>query len=132
MVGIALSYTNIGIDAYQITVECDGISGLFVVNVVGMASSAVKESKDRVFAAIKNSGFDYVTKRYTINLAPADMKEDSSALEATKILSVAGLFKHFRNGILTTRPFRSPHHTISDVAVINRVVIHYWYSKPYP
>ncbi len=81
MVGIALSYTTIGIDACQITTECDGISGLFNVNVVGMASSGVKESKDRVFAAIKNSGFEYVSKRYTINLAPADMKKDSSALD---------------------------------------------------
>ncbi len=81
MVGIALSYTTIGIDACQITTECDGISGLFNVNIVGMASSGVKESKDRVFAAIKNSGFEYVSKRYTINLAPADMKKDSSALD---------------------------------------------------
>jgi len=39
-------------------------------------------------------------------------------LEATKIHSVAGYSKNFRNGILTTRPFRSPHHTISDVALI--------------
>jgi len=96
MVGIALSYTNIGIDAYQITVECDGISGLFVVNVVGMASSAVKESKDRVFAAIKNSGFDYVTKRYTINLAPADMKKDSSALDLPIAIAVLQCNKIFK------------------------------------
>jgi len=96
MVGIALSYTTIGIDAYQITAECDGTSGLFVVNVVGMASSATKESKDRVFAAIKNSGYDYASKRYTINLAPADMKKDSSALDLPIAVAVLLCNKEFK------------------------------------
>ena len=45
------------------------------------------------------------------------------ALEATKIHGVSGFSKDFRNGILTTRPFRAPHHTISDVAVMKRVEV---------
>ena len=81
MVGIALSYTTLGIDARQISVECDGSGTLFSANIVGMASSAVKESKDRIFAALKNSGWDAYTRRYTVNLAPADLKKDSSALD---------------------------------------------------
>ena len=71
MVGIALSYTTIGIDAQQISVEADNSNALYGVNIVGMASSAVKESKDRIFAALKNSGYSSYDKRYTINLAPA-------------------------------------------------------------
>jgi len=88
MVGIALSYTTLGIDAFQISVERDSSSGLYGVNIVGMASSAVKESKDRVFAAIRNAGFHTMEKRYTINLAPADLKKDSAGLDLPIAISV--------------------------------------------
>jgi len=87
-VGIARSYTTIGIDAQQLCVECDGAGNMFAVNIVGMASSAVKESKDRIFAALKNSGFAIDTHRYTINLAPADLKKDSAALDLPIAISV--------------------------------------------
>lgn len=89
MVGISIAYATLGIDAYQISVESDRGSGnLFVVNIVGMATNAVKESKDRVFAAIKNSGYDFASVRYTINLAPADIKKDSSALDLPIAIAV--------------------------------------------
>lgn len=88
MVGIAFSYTTLGIDAFQISVESDSSSGLYGVNIVGMASSAVKESKDRVFAAIRNAGFHTMEKRYTINLAPADLKKDSAGLDLPIAISV--------------------------------------------
>ena len=81
MVGIVFSYTTIGIDAQQISVECDSTGNQFGVNIVGMASNSVKESKDRIFAAVNNSGLTTPSRRYTINLAPADIKKDSSALD---------------------------------------------------
>jgi magnesium chelatase family protein len=81
MVGISLSYATLGIDAYQISVESDRGSGnLFMVNIVGMATNAVREARTG-FAAIKKSGYDSASVRYTINLAPADIKKDSSALD---------------------------------------------------
>jgi len=88
MIGCVLSYATLGIDAYPITVESDGTPGLYGVNIVGMASNSVKESKDRVFAAIKNSGFNVPGKRFTINLAPADLKKDSSSLDLPIAISV--------------------------------------------
>ncbi|PKN80933.1 MAG: magnesium chelatase [Candidatus Cloacimonetes bacterium HGW-Cloacimonetes-1] len=88
MVGTVISYTTIGIDAYQIMVESDSTGNMFGVNVVGMASNSVKESKDRVFAAIKNAGWTIPTKRFTINLAPADMKKESSALDLAIAVAV--------------------------------------------
>ncbi|HNX37143.1 MAG TPA: YifB family Mg chelatase-like AAA ATPase [Candidatus Cloacimonadota bacterium] len=88
MVGIVFSYATVGIDAQQITVECDSSGQIFTVNIVGMASNAVKESKDRVFAALKNSGVEAMNRQYTINLAPADMKKDSSALDLPIAVSV--------------------------------------------
>jgi magnesium chelatase family protein len=59
-----------------------------MVNIVGMPTNAVKESKDRVFAALRNSGISYQSSRYTINLAPADIRKDSSALDLPIALAV--------------------------------------------
>ena len=96
MVGIVLSYTTLGIDAYQISVEADIGAGFNPMNIVGMASNAVKESKDRVIAAIKNSGYQISTHHYTINLAPADLKKDSTALDLPIALAILQCNKIFQ------------------------------------
>jgi magnesium chelatase family protein len=89
MVGFALTYTTLGIDAIQVAVECDREGTMQQgVNIVGMPTNAVKESKDRVFAALRNSGISYQSARYTINLAPADIRKDSSALDLPIALAV--------------------------------------------
>ena len=89
MVGIALSYTTVGIDAMEVTVECDRTGSMQnAVSIVGMPSSSVRESKDRVFAAIRNSNLKCTFGRYTINLAPADIKKDSSSLDLPIAISV--------------------------------------------
>ncbi|MDD2506400.1 MAG: YifB family Mg chelatase-like AAA ATPase [Candidatus Cloacimonetes bacterium] len=89
MVGFALTYTTLGIDALQVAVECDREGTMQQgVNIVGMPTNAVKESKDRVFAALRNSGISYKSARYTINLAPADIRKDSSALDLPIALAV--------------------------------------------
>jgi len=90
MVGFALTYTTLGIDAIQIAVECDRVGTMqFMANIVGMPTNSVKESKDRVFVALRNSNIQVQTSRYTINLAPADIKKDSSALDLPIALSIA-------------------------------------------
>ena len=96
MVGIVLSYTTLGIDAYQISVEADIGAGFNPMNIVGMASNAVKESKDRVLAAIKNAGYQISTQHYTINLAPADLKKDSAALDLPIALAILECNKIFQ------------------------------------
>ncbi|NLN84799.1 MAG: YifB family Mg chelatase-like AAA ATPase, partial [Candidatus Cloacimonetes bacterium] len=88
MVGIVNTYTTIGIDGQKLTVECDSANQVFFASIVGMASTAVKESKDRIFAALENSGFDAAIKRFTINLAPADIKKDSAALDLPIAIAV--------------------------------------------
>jgi magnesium chelatase family protein len=101
MVGIVRTYTTIGIDGEQLTVECDAKGSAFGINVVGMASNAVKEGKDRIFAAIGNSGFDIPVKRFTINLAPADIKKDSAALDLPIAISVLQAIKQLPVEYLT-------------------------------
>ena len=67
-----------GIDGVMVTVEIDITRGLPALNIVGLADTSVKESRERVRSAILNSGFDFPVKRITINLAPADLKKEGS------------------------------------------------------
>jgi magnesium chelatase family protein len=70
-----------GIDALRVEVEIDLASGLPQLATVGLPEGAVKESKDRIRAAVKNCGYNFPAKRITINLAPADIKKEGSAYD---------------------------------------------------
>ncbi|MWC26583.1 YifB family Mg chelatase-like AAA ATPase [Paenibacillus sp. MMS18-CY102] len=70
-----------GIDGLTIAVEADIASGLPQVNLVGLPDSAVRESSERVRAAIRNCGFQFPMSRITINLAPADLRKEGSAFD---------------------------------------------------
>ena len=83
-----------GIDALRVEVEIDLASGLPQLATVGLPEGAVKESKDRIRAAVKNCGYTFPAKRITINLAPADIKKEGSAYDlpmAVGILAAEGL-----------------------------------------
>ncbi|MEO5568855.1 MAG: YifB family Mg chelatase-like AAA ATPase [Gemmatimonadaceae bacterium] len=75
------SATVIGIDACEVIVEVDVAPGLPHWTIVGLASGAVKESRERVVAAIQNSGYSLPSRRVTVNLAPADLKKASSGFD---------------------------------------------------
>jgi magnesium chelatase family protein len=70
-----------GIDAYIVAIEVDVSAGMPAVTVVGLPDAAVKESKERVRAAIKNSQFQFPSRKITINLAPADTKKEGSTFD---------------------------------------------------
>lgn len=71
----------LGIDACKITVEVDISNGIPSFSIVGLPDTAIKESRDRIRSAIKNSGFDFPTKRITVNLAPADAKKEGAGFD---------------------------------------------------
>ena len=77
-----LSSAILGIDAYVVEVECH-LTGSRIPRfvTVGFPEGAVKESKERVTAAIRNSGFKIPSKPITINLAPADIRKEGSAFD---------------------------------------------------
>jgi magnesium chelatase family protein len=82
-----------GIAARPLTVEADIASGLPSFAVVGLPDAAVSESRDRVRAAIKNSGFSFPPGRVTVNLAPADCRKAGAAYDlpiAVAILAACG------------------------------------------
>lgn len=76
-----LGETTCGIDGVKIAVEVDVSNGLPGFDIVGLPAAAVKESKERVKAAIRNSELPYPMTRITVNLAPADIKKDGSGLD---------------------------------------------------
>jgi magnesium chelatase family protein len=82
-----------GIDAYLVEVEVDLSFGASLFTTVGLPDGAVKESKDRVQAAIKNTGFKFPLRKITVNLAPADVKKEGAAFDlpiAVGILAAVG------------------------------------------
>jgi magnesium chelatase family protein len=79
----------VGLDAVPITVEVDiAAQGLPSFTIVGLPNKAVEESKERVRAAIKNSGADFPPKRITVNLAPADLPKEGPAYDLPIALGI--------------------------------------------
>ncbi len=82
MLSKALSAYVIGIDAHLVEVEVDITSkGLPHFSMVGLPDAAVKESKDRIRAALKNIGFNFPLKQIIVNLAPADLRKEGSSFD---------------------------------------------------
>lgn len=83
-----------GVDAIRVDVEVDVANGLPCINVVGLPEGAVREGRERVTAALHNSGFIVPPRRITVNLAPADVRKDGSAFDlaiAVGILAATGV-----------------------------------------
>lgn len=74
-------YVLDGLNGFLVEVEVDASCGLPSLDIVGLPNNAVKESKERVRSAIKNSGFDFGVHKTVINLAPADIKKEGSGLD---------------------------------------------------
>jgi magnesium chelatase family protein len=81
MLAAIRSAAVLGVEAYDVTVEVDVAAGLPAWTIVGLASSAVKEARERVTAAIANSGFTLPSRRVTVNLSPADVRKDGTAFD---------------------------------------------------
>lgn len=81
MVYKVLTYSLIGIEAYLVEVESDVSLGIPAFNIVGLPENTIKESKERIRAAIKNSKLPFPEHRITINLAPADLKKEGTSFD---------------------------------------------------
>ncbi|HPY96082.1 MAG TPA: YifB family Mg chelatase-like AAA ATPase [Candidatus Cloacimonadota bacterium] len=93
----SISYTLNGIDAEKLIVECDVSGGTFGFFMVGLPSNSVKESKDRVASAINNAGFNYYARKYTVNLAPADLKKDDVGLDLPIAIAIMAATKQVKS-----------------------------------
>jgi len=81
MLAAVRSAAVLGIDAYDVLVEVDVALGLPMWTIVGLPAGAVKESRERVSAALLNSGFVVPARRVTVNLAPGDQRKDGTAFD---------------------------------------------------
>jgi len=70
-----------GIDAIEISIEADISEMLPSFTIVGLPDGAVRESRERVMSAIKNCGFDFPSRKVTVNMAPADVRKEGSAFD---------------------------------------------------
>ncbi|MBI5656922.1 MAG: ATP-binding protein, partial [Geobacter sp.] len=96
MLAKVLSSAVLGIDAILVDVEVDIAQGLPQFATVGLPDGAVKESKDRVKSALKNAGYEYPSRRITVNLAPADLRKEGTAFDlpiSVGILAATGTVK---------------------------------------
>ncbi len=81
MLAITQSGSVLGVEGVPIDVEVDITLGLPIFSIVGLPDGSVRESKDRVKAAIKNSGYEFPNRKITVNLAPADVKKEGSGFD---------------------------------------------------
>ncbi|MCF0242425.1 MAG: YifB family Mg chelatase-like AAA ATPase [Treponema sp.] len=82
------SFSPFGYEGSLVTVEVDLRRGIPAVDVVGLADGAVKEARERMQAAIRNSGFDFPPERVLISLSPADLKKEGAGFDLPIALSV--------------------------------------------
>jgi magnesium chelatase family protein len=97
-----------GLDAEAVDVEVDLSRGLPCWTLVGLGEAAVREARDRVHAAVVNSGFEFPLRRITVNLAPADRRKDGSHFDlpiAIGLLLASGQIDPDRHS--TPRPMRA-------------------------
>jgi magnesium chelatase family protein len=105
MLAALRSAAVVGIDAYDVTVEVDVAPGLPAFTLVGLASGAVRESRERVMAALHNAGFTLPARKVTVNLSPADRPKSGTAFDLPMALALLAA------------------HGIIDPAVLRRTVV---------
>ncbi|MBP5752551.1 MAG: hypothetical protein J6W60_06825, partial [Treponema sp.] len=83
-----LSFSPFGYEGSLVSVEVDLRRGIPAVDMVGLADGAVKESRERMRSAIRNSGFDFPPERVLISLSPADLKKEGAGFDLAVVLAV--------------------------------------------
>ena len=88
MYAVLKSFGLKGLNGFPVEVEADISGGMPALSIVGLPDSAVRESGDRVHAALKNLGFKWPDRRITINLAPADVRKTGPVYDLPLLLAV--------------------------------------------
>lgn len=100
MISKTYSFGLLGLEAYPVEIEIDVAAGLPQVTLVGLADTAIKESKERVRSAIKNSGFQWPAQRITVNLAPSNIKKEGAAFDLAIALGILAATEQINGSLL--------------------------------
>ena len=92
MLSIVKSMSLHGLDGYLVDVQVDISAGMPSWEVVGLPDATVRESKERVRIAIRNSGFDFPSRKIIINLAPADKRKEGSFFDLPIAIGILLLY----------------------------------------
>ena len=94
MLATSRSVALIGVDAVPVEVEVDVSPGIPSFTLVGLPDQAVSEARERVRAAIRNSGYPFPTARITVNLAPADLRKEGPCVWRPCLLAAHTALRH--------------------------------------
>lgn len=94
-----------GLSAQLVRVEVDISNGLPAFEIVGLPTTAVKEAKDRVRSALKNSGFNFPLQRITVNLAPADLRKEGTGLDLPIAVGILAALREIDTTLLDSYVF---------------------------
>lgn len=100
MLSRIFSFTVIGVEAYPVEIEVDVSNGLPSVAFVGLADTAVRESKERVKSAIKNSGFKWPHDRITVSLVPSEMRKEGAGFDLAIALGILSATQQINSCLL--------------------------------
>jgi len=100
-----------GIEGVMVSVEVDVANGLPTFDIVGLPGSAVREARDRVRSALRNSGFDFPLKRITANLAPADWRKDGPGFDLALAMGILAAGEAL------------PHNALSDIVIFGELAL---------
>ncbi len=99
------SFGILGLDAYPITIEVDVSRGLPSTTIVGLPDDSIRESKERVRSAIKNSGFQFPQDRITINLSPADIRKEGPSYDLAIALGILAASEQINSNAMLNYAF---------------------------
>lgn len=88
MLSKTYSFGISGLDVFVVTIEVDVSNGMPSTTIVGLPDDAIRESKERIRSALKNSGFTFPARRITINLSPADIRKEGPAFDLAMALGI--------------------------------------------
>ena len=94
------SYGLMGMEGFPVMVEVYVSNGLPSYDTVGLPDAAVRESRERVRAAIRNSGLEFPAKRVTVNLAPADLRKEGSMYDLPIAIGLLAATEQIQNDAL--------------------------------
>lgn len=112
----------VGIDGFLVEVETDISSGIPAFDIVGLGDMAVRESKERVRAAVKNTGLQFPTRRITINLAPANQRKEGSAYDLPIAVGILTATGQISNPVLEKYMFIGELSLDGDIKPVNGVL----------